>query len=479
MKTLKNYIGQKFVDPINKKYFVKENPATGEPLLQVPSSDVADAELALKSAAQAYKEWSAVSLTDRCQKLAEIASAIETRFEDFVQVESEDTGKPVSLCRDLDIPRAIQNFRFFADFAQDSKNETFDMPQATSTTLRKPLGTVALITPWNLPIYLLTWKLAPALAMGNAVVAKPSELTPQSANLLAEVIESCGLPRGLVNIVHGPGATAAEALLKSPQVKAVSFTGGTQTGRRVSEAVAPSFKKLSLELGGKNPTLVFEDTDLKAAAAGVARSSFLNQGEICLCGERILIQKSIYADFLKLFVQETKRFKPGLPSLDETNFGALISKAHLEKIKSYVTLAKQEGGEILTGGKQPPELSTGFFFEPTIFDGLNPTCRTAQEEIFGPVVSTHAFENEAEAIAMANDVPYGLSASCWTNNHERIKRLGEQIEAGTIWVNTWLMRDLRVPFGGLKQSGLGREGGEYSLNFFSEIKTVCIKKDLP
>lgn len=477
MKTIKNFIDGEFCESSSKEFFTKDDPATGKQFLKVPCSNARDAEAAIEAARKAAKQWALVPLEKRCLALSLIADKIQERFEDFAKAECEDTGKPIALCRELDIPRAILNFRFYADFAQKlPAQEDFNSEAATNYAIRKPLGVVTLITPWNLPIYLLTWKLAPALAMGNAAICKPSELTPQTANLLAEVITACGLPKGLVNIIHGPGKDAAEPLIGSPHVKAVSFTGGTVTGRRVAEVAAREFKKVSLELGGKNPTLVFEDSDLKKAAVGVARSSFLNQGQICLCGERIFIQKSIYKEFTNLLIEETKKLKAGVPSNPETNYGTLISKSHLEKVNSYVELAKNEGGKILLGGKRFSNFD-GFFYEPTIIDGLSSTCRTAQEEIFGPVVTLHSFDSEEDAIEQANNVEYGLSASCWTKDQRRAQRLGEKIDAGTVWINTWLLRDLRVPFGGMKKSGLGREGGRHSLEFFSEYKTVSIKKD--
>jgi len=477
MKTIKNFIANRFVEPTTNEYFIKDDPSTGKPSIKVARSNFADVNKAIEAASVASKEWANVSQAARCDILNQIAQKIESRFDEFAALECEDTGKPLKLCKDLDIPRAIHNFKFFSDFAGKSEPSAYDMSAATSYALRFPLGIVGLITPWNLPIYLLTWKLAPALAAGNAVIAKPSELTPQTANLLAEVLLECDLPSGLVNIIHGPGREAAEPILTSPKIKAISFTGGTSTGKRIIELASQDFKKVSLELGGKNPTIVFADANLQEAAAGVARSSFLNQGQICLCGERILIEKTIYDKFKKLLLEETKKLRPNVPSLADTNYGALISKSHLEKVAQYVELAKQEGGIILYGGKKVDHLS-GFFFEPTIIEGLDHNCRTVKEEIFGPVVTLHPFETEAQAIELGNSVEYGLSASCWTQDTKRAHRLGEQIEAGTIWINTWLMRDLRAPFGGMKKSGLGREGGSHSLDFFSEYKTLCIKKDV-
>jgi aminomuconate-semialdehyde/2-hydroxymuconate-6-semialdehyde dehydrogenase len=479
MKVIKNFIAGKFVEPSSGEYFVKDDPATGRPSLQVARSSAEDAAKAIAAANTAQTAWARISVKSRCEFLEHVAQGIEKRFEDFARAECEDTGKPLSLCRSLDVPRAVLNFRFFADFAARSpERRDYEEENSISYSLRQPLGVVALITPWNLPIYLLSWKLAPALAMGNAVVAKPSEYTPQTANLLAEVLRDCNLPEGLYNVLHGPGAEAAEPVIASPEVKAVSFTGGTATGTRVAKLAAEGLKKISLELGGKNPTLVFADADLEEAAAGVARSSFLNQGQICLCGERILIEKKICQEFTEKFLKEAKKFVAGPPMDEKTNHGALISRAHLEKVEGYVKLARDLNGKILLGGRRAPGLE-GFFFEPTVIDGLSPSSRVAQEEIFGPVVTLHSFDSEEEAIRLANDVPYGLSASCWTKDSARQERLGRLIEAGTVWMNTWLLRDLRVPFGGVKKSGLGREGGDFSLDFFSEYKTVSMRKANP
>lgn len=478
MKQIKNFIANEFVEPRNGKYFPKTNPLTEETSLQVPQSDATDADAATTAAESALDSWSQTALQDRCEKLNLIASIIEKRTETFARAECEDTGKPIRLCRDLDIPRAVQNFNFFADFSRQSgESQIYEMPQAKSLAFRQPLGVVGLITPWNLPIYLLTWKLAPALAMGNTVVAKPSEFTPQTANLLAEVFLEAEIPRGVFNVIHGPGSYSAEPLLQSKRVKAISFTGGTHTGTRVAQLASQNFKKISLELGGKNPTLIFADADLDKAVKGVVRSSFLNQGQICLCGERILVQKSIYKDFVEKFVTEAQTLVPTDPQNENSNFGTLISKSHLEKVHASVERARRDGGKVLIGGERPNQ--KGYFYPPTIIEGLPSNAASAQEEIFGPVVTLHPFENEDEAIALANDVAYGLSASCWTENEDRALRLGKKIQAGTVWINTWLMRDLRVPFGGVKKSGLGREGGSYSLDFFSEMKTVCMmKKDV-
>jgi aminomuconate-semialdehyde/2-hydroxymuconate-6-semialdehyde dehydrogenase len=398
-------------------------------------------------------------------------------LDELAVLESRDTGKPISVARTVDIPRAVANFRFFAGAVRHDETGFHPMAGALNYTIRRPVGVAALITPWNLPLYLLTWKVAPALAMGNTVVAKPSELTPATACVLAEILTEVGVPPGVFNLVHGLGAEAGQALTSHPGVDLVSFTGGTVTGAAVAAAAAPSFKKLSLELGGKNPTLVFADADFENAVAGAARAGFLNQGQICLCGSRVLVEESIYERFRDAFVRRVSTMQVGDPTDESTEFGALISREHRRKVESYVALAREEGGSILCGGKRPdlpPPHDRGAFYEPTVVDGLSSTSRTATEEIFGPVVTLHPFRDEAHAVHMANEVRYGLAASVWTSNLGRAHRVSAAIETGMVWVNTWLMRDLRVPFGGVKDSGVGREGGRHSLDFFSEVRNVCV-----
>jgi len=379
----------------------------------------------------------------------------------------------------MDADRSVSNFRFFAGLLREREQEIFEMPDATNYVIHKPVGVGCLITPWNLPLYLLSWKVAPAIGMGNTVVCKPSELTPLTADLLMRVIDEVGLPGGVVNLVHGDGAGAGTSLVAHPDVDLVSFTGGTATGEKVAATAAPAFKKLSLELGGKNSSIVFEDCDLEKTVSGVVRAGFLNQGQVCLCGSRVLIQDSLYEEFKERFVDAVESMRIGDPGDEETELGALISPQHLQKVKSYVELAKEEGGVLLTGGEPclPAGFENGNWMAPTVIEGLGPDTRCSTEEIFGPVVTLHRFSDEDEAVAIANNTRYGLAGSIWTGDLERGRRVSEAIETGMVWVNSWLHRDLRVPFGGVKDSGVGREGGEWSLGFFSEAMNVCVKHD--
>jgi aminomuconate-semialdehyde/2-hydroxymuconate-6-semialdehyde dehydrogenase len=453
-------------------------PATGEVLSRISRGDASDVEAAVTAAKAALDgPWGAMSRTDRADIMDRIADGLEARLDELARLESEDTGKPISLARRIDIPRAVSNFRFFAGAVRHSETPCHQMPGALNYTVRKPLGVVGLITPWNLPLYLLTWKTAPALAMGNTIVAKPSEMTPRTASVLAEITAEAGLPPGVFNLVHGFGAETGEAIVGHPAVRGVSFTGGTATGARVAVAAAPHFKKVSLELGGKNATVVFADADLDAAVAGAVRAGFTNQGQICLCGSRLLVERSIHDAFVEAFVARVEGLTVGDPSDPSTTVGSLISTAHRDKVEGYIALAREEGGTIVCGGDRPAlpgALAEGAFVNPTVVTGLDPSCRSATEEIFGPVVTVHPFDTEAEALAIANSVRYGLSASVWTTDLRRAHRFAESLDAGMVWVNTWLKRDLRVPFGGVKDSGVGREGGAWSLAFFSEAINICI-----
>jgi len=457
-----NYIGGAFMPALEGTTLDVMDPARNVVLATVPRSGEADVEAATDAALAAYPSWAATPVAERANWLDRIADELEARHEALAQLESRNTGKPISLTRNIDIPRAVANFRFFAGAVRHQELGCHPMDdQAINYTVRRPVGVFGLITPWNLPLYLLSWKVAPALAMGNTVVAKPSEITPLTAAALAEVCHAVGLPAGVFNVVHGYGHEAGQAIVAHPQIKGISFTGGTETGKRVAATAAPMFKKLSLELGGKNPSIVFADCDLDATVKGVARAAFTNQGQVCLCGSRILVERSLYATFLDKLAEELEGWAPGNPQDPNTKLGSLSSLAHREKVASYVKLAQEEGGRIVTGGKAPVldgELAEGAFFEPTVVADLAPTCRTSTEEIFGPVVTVHPFDTEEEALQIANGVRYGLAGSVWTQNLTRGHRVAAKLESGMVWVNTWLLRDLRVPFGGMKDSGVGREG---------------------
>ena len=477
MIQINNYINGEF-QPI-KDFLEDTNPATGEVIANIPKSGLTEVGKAVNAADEARISWSKLSLEERTDWLDKIADALEYRSDDIASLESLDTGKPITLAKAVDASRSVANFRFFAKFAKDFSVENFEMDDAMNHVVLKPVGIAGLITPWNLPLYLLSWKIAPAIVMGNTVVAKPSELTPLTANLLSEVIDEIGLPAGVVNIVHGLGSEAGQAIVENSKVNLISFTGGTITGKMVAATAAPMFKKLSLELGGKNATVVLEDTNLEESIPEIARSGFMNQGQVCLCGSRILVSDKIWDEFVDKFVDYVKSMKVGDPSSPNSDLGALVSLSHRDKVESYIHLAQREGGEILCGGKSPKlpsPFDKGAFLEPTIISGLSHMSRTATEEIFGPVVTLHRFKSDNEAIEMANCTEYGLAGSVWTGDVKRGKELAEQIETGMVWVNTWLHRDLRVPFGGVKNSGVGREGGRWSLSFFSEAVNICVKE---
>lgn len=475
-----NFIGGEFVEPLAGRYLDNIEPATGKPYSQVADSDAPDVAKAVKAAEKAFAEWSRTTAAERSRLLLRIADLIDRDVDKLALAESIDTGKPVTLARSLDIPRAASNFRFFATAILHTESEAHITDNvAFNYTLRLPLGVVGLISPWNLPLYLLTWKIAPAIACGNTAVAKPSELTPMTASLLCEICREAGLPAGVLNIVQGTGQNVGAAITAHPKVVAISFTGGTVTGRKVAEACAPMFKKVSLELGGKNPNIVFADADLDAAIAGSVRSSFANQGQVCLCGSRVFVERPVYSTFVERFVAAASELKLGDPLARETEQGAIVSRTQLEKVRFYVDLAQQEGGVVL-GGAAPQRINDrcrdGYFFPPTVITGLPVSCRVNREEIFGPVVTITPFDTEDEVIDYANDCDYGLASSVWTQNLGRVHRVAERIQTGTVWVNCWMLRDLRVPFGGMKQSGVGREGGDEAIRFFTEPKNVCIAK---
>ena len=476
---LQNFIGGAFVPPAAGGHLANSNPATGEPLAPVPDSQAADVEAAVAAARAAFPAWAATPTEARAATLERVATLLEARLDEFAELESRDQGKPVHLARQVDIPRAVQNFRYFARAVRQHQDRASHMDGgALNYTRHHPVGVAGLISPWNLPLYLLTWKLAPALATGNTCVAKPSELTSMTAHRLGEVLRDAEVPPGVVNLVLGSGPGAGEPLVAHPDVRLVSFTGGTATGARIAATAAPHFKKLSLELGGKNATLVFADADLEHAVATAVRAAFTNQGEICLCGSRVLVERSCYEDFVEAFVARTRALRVGDPADPGSDLGALVSAAHRDKVAGYVALAREEGGQIRCGGaapELPPPFDRGYFFQPTVVTGLGPDCRVVREEIFGPVVTLAPFEDEDEAVTLANASRYGLSASVFTRDLARAHRVADQLEVGTVWVNTWMLRDLGMPFGGIKASGLGREGGEYSLDFFTEPKTVCLQ----
>ena len=479
MERLKNLMGNELVPPASRQYLDNYEPATGKVYSHIPRSDNDDVDQALVGAKLAFKSWSTTSQEQRSAVLLRIAQGIEDRLEEFAMAESKDNGKPISLATAVDIPRAVSNFRFFAKAVTQFSSESHHMPgTAINYTLRKPIGVVGCISPWNLPLYLFTWKIAPALAMGNCVIAKPSEVTPYTAYLLSEVCIAAGLPAGVLSILHGLGGEVGAAMVAHPQIKAISFTGGTATGKAIAGVAAPMFKKLSLELGGKNPNIIFADCDYDEMLSTTVRSSFANQGQICLCGSRILVEQSIYERFKSDFVTKVKKMAVGDPALRSTKTGAVVSQAHMEKVLSYIELAKSEGGTILAGGHQvqlPGRCEGGYYIAPTVIEGLDQQCRTNQEEIFGPVVTIEPFVDEVDALAKANAVEYGLASTIWTSDLKRAHRMADHIEAGIVWINCWLLRDLRTPFGGMKSSGVGREGGLEALRFFTEPKNVCVK----
>ena len=477
MELLSNFINGDYVNPKSNNYLDVFEPATGQVYCQVPNSNGDDIHLAVNSAIDAFPEWSSLSLDERSLYLKTIAEMIESRLDEFAKYESKDTGKPISLAKSLDIPRAVSNFRFFAEYASQFEFEfNINNDSSHNTVIRSPLGPVGCISPWNLPLYLFTWKIAPALITGNTVVAKPSELTPFTAFKFGEICNDAGLPAGVLNIIHGQGMTAGDALISHSGIKAISFTGGTATGKVIASKSAPMFKKLSLEMGGKNPAVVFSDCDYDAMLETVVKSSFSNQGQICLCSSRIMVEENIYNKFRKDFVEKVSALIVGDPIEDSTQIGSITSKPHLDKVMTYIELAQKEGGTILTGGKQVTikgRCEGGWFVEPTVIDGLINSCRTNQEEIFGPIVTIIPFKDEGEAIDIANDTEYGLSATIWTEDIDKATRVARNIDAGVIWINCWLVRNLRTPFGGMKQSGMGREGGTEILNFFTEPKNIC------
>lgn len=478
MITIKNYINGTYYESSNNEWLEAIDPSTGVVYGKLPNSTDKDVEEAYKAANNAFASWSKTSVEQRSEILYKIADLIVSKLDTLAVAESMDNGKPLSLAKKVDIPRAALNFRFFSQAITQFYSESHEQisQKNINFTLRQPIGVVGCISPWNLPLYLFTWKIAPALAAGNCVVAKPSEVTPYTAFLLAEICTKAGLPKGVLNIVHGMGTTTGQAIVEHPNIKAISFTGGTKTGAHIAKTAAPLFKKLSLELGGKNPNIIFADCDYKKMLSTTVKSSFANQGQICLCGSRIFVEASIYEQFKNDFIEKVKQLKVGLPSEKNTDIGALVSKPHLDKVLSYIEQVKQENATVLYGGERVSVENgkNGYYMQPTVIEVSSNDCVLNQEEIFGPVVTLMPFKGDTEALKLANNVKYGLSATVWTNNLKRSLYFSEQLQTGIVWINTWLQRDLRTPFGGAKSSGVGCEGGFEVLRFFTETKNVCI-----
>jgi len=478
-KYIKNYVKGALVPAKSGKYLDNINPATGKVYSQLADSNSEDVEAAVEAAKKAFPLWSRSGTQKRFRILNRIADIIEQNLETFARAESTDSGKPLSMSRSVDIPRAQANIRFYATAILHFSSESHHMEgEAINFTLRQPIGICGCISPWNLPLYLFTWKIAPALAAGNCVVAKPSELTPMTAYMLAKACIEADLPPGVLNIIHGLGNKAGQPIVEHPDIKAISFTGGTETGKNIARTAAPMFKKLSLEMGGKNPNIIFADCNFDQMMVDTLRSSFSNNGQICLCGSRIYVERPIYDKFKAELVKRTQFLKIGDPFSSITDLGALVSQAHKEKVLGYIALVEVEGGTILCGGKSlemEGELAGGFFLRPAVIEGLPGECRTIQEEIFGPVVTIAPFDTEEEAVSLANSTHYGLSATVWTNDISKANRMAEELLAGIIWINCWMVRDLRTPFGGVRNSGVGREGGLEALRFFTEPRNVCIK----
>jgi len=479
MDKILNYINGELVVPVNGQYLDNYNPSTGKVYSLIPDSDKDDIDNAVSAAKKAFPDWSKIPKQERSNILMKLADTIEEHFDELVAAESKDNGKPESLAAHVDIPRAPANIRFFAGAILHDSSDVHEMDgMAINYTLRQPIGVAACISPWNLPLYLLTWKIAPALAAGNTVVAKPSEITPMTAYLFSKICIEAGLPKGVLNIVHGLGSKVGDPLTTHEDTPIVSFTGGTVTGKHIATVTAPMFKKLSLELGGKNPNIIFADADFDKAVSIASRAAFTNQGQICLCGSRLFVQEEIYDNFRDTLVMKASKLIVGDPKSSKTNLGAVVSKEHMQKILSKIEEAKKLGGKVLIGGERQileGDLEDGYYIQPTIIEGLSYDCSINQEEIFGPVVSIIPFKTEEEVILMANSTKYGLSASIFTENISKAHRVAASIDSGVIWINTWLLRDLRIPFGGMKSSGVGREGGFKSLEFFTEPKNICVK----
>ena len=478
-QSIQNYIGGEFVEPLSNVYLQNINPAIGEVFGQIPNSNSHDVDAAVAAAEKAFPSWSVSTPEFRFKILNRIAELIDEHLDEIALAETTDNGKPLWLSKRVDIPRASSNFRFFATAIMHFSTDSHVMEdKAINYTVRQPVGIVGCISPWNLPLYLFTWKIAPALAAGNCVIAKPSEVTPLSSYLLSKICNEAGLPDGVLNILHGDGPSCGSAIVAHSKIKAISFTGSTRAGEQIASVAAPMFKKLSLELGGKNPNVIFADCDWDKMMRTTVQSSFSNQGQICLCGSRILIHKSIYEKFKAEFIERVKKLTVGDPLEEASKQGAVVSKVHFDKVMNCIAVAKEEGGTILLGGEAvTPEgrCANGYFIQPTIIEGLDAHCKTNMEEIFGPVVTLQTFETEEEALALANASNYGLASTIWTQDIARANRVALKINTGIVWINCWLLRDLRTPFGGMKNSGVGREGGWEALRFFTETKNVCVE----
>lgn len=479
MEKILNFIGGEHLEPKNNNYIENYEPAKGVIYSMIPDSGTEDVQEAVDAAEGVFVEWSQMPAAKRSSIILKLSQLIRDNLDELAQAEAMDNGKPLWLAKSVDIPRAADNFHFYGTAILHYASNAHSMGKlALNYTLRHPIGVVGCISPWNLPLYLFTWKIAPALAAGNCVIAKPSEVTPMTAYLLSKLCNEAGLPKGVLNIVHGLGSRVGDAITRHPNIKAISFTGGTQTGATIAKIAAPMFKKLSLELGGKNPNIIFADCDFEDALETTVHSSFRNQGQICLCGSRIFVERAIYKKFRDAFVEKVKQLKVGVPYDEDSKIGALVSEAHMNKVLSYIKLAKEEGGEVICGGNQVKmngEYAEGWYVEPTIIEGLDFNCRTNQEEIFGPVVTIMPFDTEEGLLLMANGTDYGLASTVWTSNLKRAHRIAEKLETGICWINCWMVRDLRTPFGGVKHSGVGREGGFEALDFFTEPKNVCVK----